>query len=179
MRSTHFEEAMIRKLDPKDAVRMHEWMQDRAVTKNFQTNFGSFTMETVCSFIEKSSKQTLSDTTLNFAIVNETDEYMGTVSLKNVNLVDKNAEYAIVTRSEAHGKGFARAASEDIMRVAFEELGLEKVYLYVSVKNVAANKFYQKFGFKEEGVFRKHTLIDGELTDIRWYSILREEYLSR
>ena len=71
--------------------------------------------------------------------------------MKNINKVDKNAEYAIVTRADAHGKGYARTASEEILKIAFEVLGLERVYLYVSVENIAANKFYQKFGFKSEG----------------------------
>lgn len=170
---------MIRKLEPKDAERMHEWMQDDTVTKNFQTNFGSFSLEKVKSFIDSSSKQTLEDANLNYAIVDSDDNYMGTVSLKNINRVDKNAEYAIVTRRDAHGKGFAKSASEDILRVAFDELQLEKVYLYVSVENIAANKFYQKFGFIEEGVFRKHMRISEKLTDIRWYSILKDEYVKR
>lgn len=170
---------MIRELRQADATRMHEWMQDNEITKNFQTDFGSFSLEKVQGFIESASKQTLDDDNLSYAIVNENDEYMGTISLKNINRVDKNAEYAIVTRKDAHGKGFAKVASEEILRVAFEKLGLERVYLYVSVENIGANKFYQKFGFVEEGVFRKHVKISGELMDIRWYSILRDEFLSR
>lgn len=170
---------MIRELQKKDAPRMHEWMQNEEITKNFQTDFGSFSLEKVQSFIESASKQTLEDSGLSYAIVNDNDEYMGTISLKNINRVDKNAEYAIVTRADAHGKGYAKQASNEILKIAFEELGLERVYLYVSVENIAANKFYQKFGFVEEGVFRKHVKISGKLTDIRWYSILKDEFLSR
>ena len=169
---------MIRALKDKDAVRMHEWMQNTDITKKFQTDFGSFSLEKVQAFIKNAAKQTLEDANLSYAIVNDNDEYMGTISLKNINKVDKNAEYAIVTRADAHGKGYARIASQEILRIAFEDLDLERVYLYVSVKNVAANKFYQKFGFVEEGVFRKHVKISGELTDIRWYSILKDEFLS-
>lgn len=46
-------------------------------------------------------------------------------------------------------------------------------------RNIPANKFYKKVGFIEEGVFRKHVKINGELTDIRWYSILKEDYTAK
>ena len=66
-----------------------------------------------------------------------------------------------------------------MLKYGFEVIGLEKIYLYVSTKNIAANKFYLKCGFVEEGVFRKHLMINGQLEDIRWYSVLREEYVKR
>lgn len=167
---------MIRKLEKKDAEFMYEWMHEVEVTKNLQADFGSFSLSKVEAFIDKASTQTLSDDNLHYAIVNEDDEYMGTISLKNINPKDKNAEYAIVTRRCAHGKGYAFIATMDIFKVAFNDVKLEKVYLYVSTQNVAANKFYRKCGFIEEGVFRKHISISNELVDIRWYSKLKEEY---
>ena len=48
--------------------------------------------------------------------------------------------------------------------------------LYVSTDNVGANKFYRKCQFVEEGVFRKHMSIKGSLSDIRWYSVLKDEF---
>lgn len=163
---------MIRPLRQDDIIPMMEWMKDKNVTSNLQADFANMSEEKVKSFIENSQ----TDENVHFAIVDENDEYMGTISLKNIDNKSKNAEYAIVTRSVAHGKGYARLATQDILKYAFEELKLEKVYLYVSVNNIAANKFYQKCGFVEEGVFRKHLLIDGCLTDIKWYSMLKDDY---
>lgn len=164
---------MIRPLKQDDLIPMMEWMKDKNVTSNLQADFANMTEEKVRSFIDNSQ----TDENVHFAIVDENDEYMGTISLKNIDNKSKNAEYAIVTRSVAHGKGYAKMATGDILRYAFENLELEKVYLYVSVNNIAANKFYQKCGFIEEGVFRKHLLIDGCLTDIRWYSMLKEDFI--
>lgn len=167
---------MIRKLEKKDLPFMQEWMQDEQVSAHLQADFGSFTTEQIENFINSAMEQNESSEHLHYAIVDENDEYMGTISLKNINKKDKNAEYAIVTRRVAHGKGYAKQATKDILKVGFLELGLEKIYLYVSVHNIAANKFYQKCGFVEEGVFRKHIMIHGELDDIKWYSLLREEF---
>ena len=168
---------MIRKLRMEDAPAMYEWMHDESVVKNLQADFMSFGMEKVQSFIEENSEPDLSSTNVNYAIVDVDDNYVGTISLKNIDHKNKNAEYAIVTSAKAHGKGYAKKASMDILKVAFDDIGLERVYLYVSTENVAANKFYQKMHFVEEGVFRKHLMINGELRDIRWYSILKEDYI--
>lgn len=166
---------MIRKLEMKDLNPMREWMQDNSVTANLQADFNTFTEEKVRNFIQSAMEQNFESENLHYAIVDENDEYMGTISLKNINRRDKNAEYAIVTRSIAHGKGYAMTATKEILALGFEELGLEKIYLYVSVNNVGANKFYRKCGFVEEGVFRKHILINGVLEDIRWFSALKGE----
>lgn len=167
---------MIRKLELRDLPYMYEWMHDESVTANLQADFANFTKEKVESFIRQAMEQNEESENVHYAITDENDEYMGTISLKNIDRKNKNGEYAIVTRSKAHGKGYAKRATADILKEGFETLGLEKVYLYVSVKNIGANKFYQKCGFKEEGVFRKHLLIHGRLEDIRWYSVLREEF---
>ena len=170
---------MIRKLEMKDLSNMLEWMHDSSVTNHLQADFASFTEEKVANFIKNAMEQNFESENVHYAIVDEQDEYMGTISLKNINKKDKNAEYAIVTRSVAHGKGYAREATKDILRVGFGDMGLEKIYLYVSVNNVAANKFYNKCGFVEEGVFRKHMMINGQLEDIRWYSQLKDEFMKQ
>lgn len=167
---------MIRKLEMKDLPYMYEWMHDETVTENLQADFASFTKDNVSDFIKQAMEQNETSDNIHYAIVDENDEYMGTISLKNISRKDRNAEYAIVTRRKAHGKGYAREATKDILSLGFKEYGLEKIYLYVVTKNIAANKFYNKCGFKEEGVFRKHLLIRGSLEDIRWYSILKEEF---
>lgn len=167
---------MIRRLEMKDMPYMLEWMHDENVTGHLQTEFRFFTEEKVANFIKGAMCQNNESEHLHYAIVDDSDEYMGTISLKNINRKDKNAEYAIATRSVAHGKGYARGATMDILKVGFDELGLEKIYLYVSVNNIAANKFYNKCGFVEEGIFRKHMMINDKLEDIRWFSQLKTEF---
>lgn len=169
----------MRNLEMRDLPHMYEWMHDEKVTANLQAPFSTFTEEKITQFIENAIKQDKDSENLHYAITDENDEYMGTISLKNINRKDLNAEYAIATRSKAHGRGYAKQATFELMKKAFEELGLEKVYLYVSVENVAADKFYKKCGFVEEGVFRKHLRLNDRLTDIRWYSMLKQDFTDK
>lgn len=151
---------------------MLEWMHDGEINKNFYANFSEYDESQVLDFIISS----FSEDNRHYACVNEDDEYLGTVSLKNIDYISRNAEYAISFRKCAHGSGAAYFATQEILKIAFEELKLERVYLNVISKNEHANNFYKKCGFIFEGVFRKHININNHLEDLRWYSILKEEH---
>ena len=94
----------------------------------------------------------------------------------NIDNINKKAEYAICMRTKAMGKGLSRMATDEILKIAFDELNLNKVYLYVSKDNIRANKFYQKYNFILEGEFKEDMFIKGEFKDINWYRILKSEY---
>ena len=164
----------LRQLEPKDATFMLEWMHDPDINQVFAAPFASFTLERVQAFIENAGKEP--EKNLHLACVDEKDEYLGTISLKNINRENQNAEYAISFRKCAHGTGASRYATQEILRIAFEELGLEKVYLYVLSINPRANRFYQKVGFVHEGTLRKHVMHGEALCDELWYGVLRSEW---
>ena len=56
--------------------------------------------------------------------------------MKNIDLDNKKAEYAICVRKKAMGTGVAKEATLEILRIAFEEMGLNKVYLNVITENI-------------------------------------------
>lgn len=161
----------IRKLESKDAKYMLEWMHDDNVVEFFEVDFSKKTMDDVENFIVNS----FTDTNKHFAIVNDFDEYMGTISLKNIDLVNKNAEYAISIRSSAMGMGISRIGTDMLLEYAFNELKLERVYLCVAEDNIRAIKFYEKYGFIYEGKFTNHILRDNKFIDLKWYYILNRE----
>ena len=63
-----------------------------------------------------------------------------------------------------------------ILDIAFNELGLNRVYLNVFPENKRAIALYLKCGFKYEGEFQQHVFVRGEYKNLEWYGILREEY---
>ena len=87
----------LRKLEKKDAPLMYEWMHDEDIVKDLYTDFMSKTIDDCECFI-KMSEDTSKN--LNLAVVNDEDEYMGTVSLKHIDRQNKNAEFAITIRAK-------------------------------------------------------------------------------
>lgn len=122
---------------------MLEWMHDPFVVEHMQTNFLSKTFSDCANFINYSCNIE----NINMAIVDDVDNYMGTVSLKHI--TKENAEFAIVMHKNAIGKGYAIWGMREILRMAFNEYNVNYVYWCVNEKNKRAVKFYDKNGWKK------------------------------
>ncbi|KPI56318.1 hypothetical protein KW94_01370 [Clostridioides difficile] len=162
----------IRRLDIRDIDLMLEWMKDDDINKNFKINFNDMDKNKIEEFVLNS----YTNGSIHMAIVDDSDEYLGTVSLKNIDYINKNAEYAIVLRKKAIGKSVAKVGTEEILKIAFGNLNLKKVYLNVYSHNERAIRFYEKMGFIYEGEFREHIFVNDVFMNIKWYSIFN--YLS-
>ena len=158
----------LRPLEEKDAAGMLEWMTDPAIVRFFRFDASAMTLGRCRDFIAGAAEQT---DCCHYAIADENDEYLGTISLKNI--AGGEAEYAISTRSRAHGTGAAMAATEKILQIAFQDLGLERVYLNVLAENGRANAFYRKAGFRFVKTEENAVMIRGEKKDLNWYEIRR------
>lgn len=162
---------MVRKLKEKDVDGMLEWMQDPSINCWFKTRFDEMNREQVQQFISNS----FNEENQNWAIVDDTDEYVGTISLKNISPANKNAEYAIVTKRDAHGTGLAYEATKEIIKYGFEDLKLHRIYLNVLEENDRANHFYKKCGFVYEGTSKEHIYIPNKgFCNLNWYAIVNE-----
>lgn len=86
--------------------------------------------------------------------VKETD--IGTVFIKNIDRDNHKGEYGIfIGEDDFRGKGCAYPTTMAILKIAFEELHLNRVYLSVMADNIAAIKAYQKAGFAIEGILKE------------------------
>lgn len=82
---------------------------------------------------------------------------VGTIGLSGIDSRHRRAEFGILLgEREARGKGVALEASELIVRRAFADLRLERLYLHVFADNLPAIRLYQALGFAEEGRLRRH-----------------------
>jgi RimJ/RimL family protein N-acetyltransferase len=113
-----------------------------------------------------------------FAIrVIDSDQLIGTCQLHSINPVHRSAELQIrLGDVAAQGAGYGTEAISLLLRFAFRDLNLNRVYLHVFTTNLAANRLYEKIGFVREGVLRQAAHIDGEYVDVDVMSILREEH---
>ena len=162
----------LRNLENKDVPFMLEWMHDADVVQYFRFDSSKSTEEDAKAFILMANQETNSR---HYAIVNDQDEYLGTISLKHIDLENRNAEYAICIRKGAMGKNIAKCATDLILKIAFLELKLHKVYLNVLEDNQRAIKFYEKYGFEYEGTLKGQVLHHGKFKDLRYYAAFSPE----
>lgn len=165
----------LRDLDIKDAPLMLEWMHDESVVENLRGNFKEKTLNDCVAFIESANNK---DHDIHLAIATEEDEYMGTVSLKNIDRVTNSAEFAITVRKTAMGRGYSWYGMEEILRKAFEDYHLESVYWCVSRNNDRAVRFYDKHNFHETVDIPTFILERYHgIERLKWYSVLKGDVL--
>ncbi len=171
-------EYTLRHLKQKDYTGMLEWMHDPEINYFYTDKIKNATAESVKRFIADAQEAMQKKSSCHYAVVNHKDEYLGTISLKNIEYV-RGAEYAVSMRKLAQGKGIASWATKEILKIAFEEIGLNRVYLNVLSDNDHAIQFYIKNGFRFEGESRLCIMVKGELKSLKWYAMLSEEYRTR
>lgn len=164
----------LRPLEAEDAEGMLSWMHDASVACLFQTDFRSMELTEAQRFIDAANRPSDS---LHLAIENEDGSYLGTISLKNIDTNNMCAEYAISTISAAHGTGVASRATRSILEIAFDELGLHRVYLNVLDVNERAQAFYKKAGFSYEGTAREALKIKSEYHSLLWFAMLKSDFI--
>jgi diamine N-acetyltransferase len=166
----------LRPLKLKDIPHILEWMHDPTLNQFFQTDFTTIDEKKETEYITKSWHD---QNNHSFAIVDQADEYLGTISLKKINLSHQNAEYAIALRKKAIGVGVAQAATTQLLTLAFTKLKLHKIYLNVLSDNLRARRFYEKIGFNFEGETKAQIYLHGSFRDLAWYGLTKNQWLKK
>lgn len=135
----------LRNLQDKDAALMLEWMHDPEVVRNMNANFAEMQIEDCLDFISNSQND---ENNLHLAIVNDEDEYLGTVSLKHIDRENGLAEFAIAVRKCTMGTGVSAQAMDKILQIGLGKEKLSKIFWCVNIDNGRAIRFYDKNGYK-------------------------------
>ena len=151
---------------------MLEWMHDSDVIKNLRNDFSSKTILDCELFILNQAKDSI-----HLAIVNENDEYMGTVSLKHI--IKDSAEFGITVRKSAMGNGYSKFAMLEMIKRGFE-MGLNTIYWCVDPLNFRAIRFYEKLGYQR--IPFEHLIVierggynEKEISQYIWFQV--EKYI--
>lgn len=106
--------------------------------------------------------------------------FIGYAGISGISTINKSGEYFIfIGDKEYWGKGIGTEVTRKIVKMGFEELGLNRIMLSVSVPNVAGVKAYERAGFVLEGRFREAALRNGEFHDKLVMSILKSEWTAQ
>ena len=73
-------------------------------------------------------------------------------------------------------RGLGRRMLQELMRIAFDELGAHRLYLDVFEDNGRARHLYESVGFQYEGVMREAAHREGRWCNLRLMSVLESEY---
>lgn len=114
---------------------------------------------------------------MQFIIVADGND-CGTSFLKNIDLDNKIAEFGIfIGDSIYRGKGIGAIATAQTVKIGFQNLPVERIYLSVFSNNMGAIKSYKKAGFKIIKTGEKHTISDGSTVEITKMEVYRAQIM--
>ena len=104
---------------------------------------------------------------------------VGLIGLLGMDAKNRKAEaYVVVGEASCKGKHVATKAFFELLSYGFNELGLNRVYLYTERDNVAAQRLFERVGFVKEGLLRDDLLFNGRKVDRYVYGITAAEFVS-
>jgi RimJ/RimL family protein N-acetyltransferase len=164
----------LRAIEISDLGKWQIWFNDSEVMR-YMSRVAPYSYQDAEKFFQQSRQKTDEYT---FSIVTLKDNtHIGSGSLKNIDFRSRHAEFSIlIGAKEMWGRGYGTDASQVLCAFAFEQLGLNRVYLNVKKDNIGGINAYLKVGFKEEGVLRQHLYRDGAFHDLVLMSFLAEDY---
>lgn len=103
----------------------------------------------------------------------------GMLSLVDIDLNNQRAEparFLIGDEDAVRGQPVSVEAMALLYELAFDELGLRRLYGTIAAENTLMLRWQLYFGMTEEGRLRSHTLINGRYQDIVLIGMMDEEY---
>jgi|WetSurMetagenome_2_1015567.scaffolds.fasta_scaffold24033_3 diamine N-acetyltransferase len=158
------EPVYLRSLEIGDLDRTYRWHNNHELYKTMGV-FHYVSRATEEDWLQK--KQAFSNDEVNLAIcLTNNSQHIGNIYLRNIDWIARNAELRIfIGEPDQRSQGYGQAAVRMLVKHAFEDLGLVRLYLTVIDGNEAGRRAYEKCGFVAEGKFRKHFFNEGRLKD--------------
>jgi RimJ/RimL family protein N-acetyltransferase len=169
----------LRELAREDIPTLNRWRQDRDLVDGLGAPARYITEEVDHAWFADYLTRRGVDVRCAIRLDGEA-EAVGLVSLTGIDAVHRRAEFhLLVGRRDLHGRGLGTDATHQMLRHAFLDLNLHRVFLSVLASNAAAIRVYEKAGFRHEGVAREAAYKRGRYEDLTAMAILSHEFDKR
>jgi len=104
------------------------------------------------------------------------DSIVGLISLNDIDLLNNKAEIGYWLKYDVVGKGIMTRSCIALVNYAFEEMGLNKIWIRCAVENPRSCNIPKQMGFTFEGIERQGGYLDEKYIDLKVYSLLKREW---
>ncbi len=165
----------LRAMEADDLEPNYRWMNDGEVTRYLATRYPISRAE---------ERRWLEGRPANgyahgvfFAIETKNGVHIGNTNLMQVHPEDRKAAFGIMIGDKDYwSNGYGTDAIVTLLRFAFGEMNLNRVWLHTFDFNERAQACYRKCGFIEEGRLRQHYYAMGRYWDVVVMGVLRDEF---
>jgi RimJ/RimL family protein N-acetyltransferase len=166
---------VLRPIEVADAPRVAELLQEPEVNRFFVSPPPLALWEAE-DYTESFAWEMKRGYALHFAIVpRATGRMAGVADLYHLNRRMKQAEIGIWLGREHWGRGYAAEVNRLLLRLAFEELGLDRVFYRIALDNTRSQRAFEKMGARRVGSCPVYASRHGHDVEHWLYTITREE----
>ena len=168
----------LKPLDKANIPLVFSWLFDPEVNRYMLSGHDPITLEEEVAWYDR---MTASDTDLVMQIhVRATGEYIGNAGMHHIDTKHGGAELGIMIGAKEHwSRGLGRDTIMTLLRHAFDDLGLHRVYLRCAPENGRGVAAYTGVGFTQVGRERDAVFIEGVYQDHLVFDMLDCEYHER
>lgn len=113
--------------------------------------------------------------TFAFAVTAD-DKVIGSITVfRQENIHRLTGEIGYYIAEEYWGKGIMTEIVKQTCKSVFEKSDIVRIYAGVFARNIASCRVLEKVGFCCEGTLRSGAVKNGEVLDVKMYSLLKEE----
>jgi RimJ/RimL family protein N-acetyltransferase len=163
-----------KKVSLEDIDYVMTWINDPEVVKNFQNFDRQISKTEELEFLERIIASPVDHLFSLFDA--ESGAYVGQGGINNIAPKNNLGRLSIFIRKEMQHQGYGRTAVLEILRYAFKDLNLHKVWLVVFEKNQRATTLYYKLGFKQEGILEEEYYWNGRYENLVRMGMLQAHY---
>lgn len=118
--------------------------------------------------------------TIGLVVVRREDGVLvGEVNLAWLSEANRQGEFGFVFDPAHHGRGYAREAAVEMLRLGFDGLGLHRIIGRCEARNAPSANLMAKLGMRREAHFVQNEMVKGEWNDELVYAMLAEEWATR
>ena len=149
-----------------------DWLNDKEVCKFNSHGEVEYTKEMALDFINSLNKDKSKE--VHAVYLKENNIHIGNISLQQIDFKNNNAEIAYLFGEKHYwNKGYAKEASGILIKRAFSELNLHRIYFGTHIENIAMQKLGENLGFKKEGIKKDAQYKNNQYNDIILYGMIK------
>lgn len=166
----------LRPLKRSDIPELARQANDRAISKFVPPIHYPYTADDARRWVNRTLRLARSDSAclLGIELVSR-QNIIGMMGLKNLNPIDRNGELECWLGRRYRSKSYASEAMRLMLRCAFDDLGLHRVYAIVAAPNIPSVRLLERHGFVREAVWRDASWMDNRWNDVYSYGLLETE----
>ena len=168
---------LLRKFELSDAQDVYDYAKNPEVPK-YATWEAHKSIEDAISYIEFVRSRYENNEAGEWGIVlKSSGKLIGAIAFVHFEAQNSCGEIGYALSYDHWNSGIMTEAAKRIIRFAFEDMGINRVFAIHAVENPASGKVMQKANMAYEGQLRQRMFAKDKFWDVKQYAILKEDWL--